>query len=364
MILSRLLPVCISLTALCACGGNKGITPQHRDITEMVFASGVLEAYDQYNLTAQQDGYLVQLKFNEGDLVNKGQPLAVIDNHQNILNARSAEELHGIAARNTQPNAPALLQIQANIQSAEAKLQLDQQQADRYQRLYQHNSVSRLEYENAQLAAVSSKAALDALREQYNNQKINAQQQEVSQRFISGVNQVTQEQNQIKAVTSGRIYQKQKQLGDYVRKGDVIAVIGDPELIYAKLNVDETNMAKLKEGQPVVIRLNTNKSKTYQATIHQILPSFDAASQSFLVKAYFTDSLDFRIAGTQLEANVITGEKKNALVIPRAYLQYGNTVLLKKGRQKTTVQTGIVSSDWVEILGGINENTVLIQDNK
>ncbi len=364
MRLSRLLPAGIGLLGLCACGGNKGITPQRRDITEMVFASGVLEAYDQYNLTAQQDGYLVQLNFNEGDLVHKNQPLAVIDNHQNVLNARSAEELHKIARRNTQPNAPALLQIQANIESAEARLQLDQQQAGRYKRLLEHNSVSRLEYENAQLAAVSSKAALDALREQYNNQKINAQQQEVSQRFLSGVNQVLQEQNLVRAVTAGRIYQKQKQLGDYVRKGDVMAVIGDPGLIYAKLNVDETNMARLKEGQPVVIRLNTNKSKTYNGTVHQILPSFDANTQSFLVKAYFTDSLDFRIAGTQLEANVITGEKKNALVIPRSYLQYGSTVLLKKGKKKVAVQTGIVSSDWVEILGGIDENTVLIQDNK
>ncbi|PUZ25798.1 transporter [Chitinophaga parva] len=364
MRLARLLPACIGLLALSACGGQKGVSPERHDITEMVFASGVLEAYDQYNLTAQQDGYLVQLNFNEGDLVSKTQLLAVIDNHQNVLNSRSAEELHGIAQRNTLPSAPALQQIQANITAAEAKLQQDQQLADRYKRLYQNNSVSRLEYENAQLAAVSSKATLDGLQQEYNNARINATQQEVAQRFASGVNQVLAGQNQVKAVTNGRIYQKLKQLGDYVKKGDVIAVIGDPDLIYAKLNVDETNMAKVKEGQAVVVRLNTNRAKTYNATVHQILPAFDANTQSFLVKAYFTDSLDFRIAGTQLEANIITGEKKNALVIPRSYLQYGSTVLLKKDKKKVPVQTGIISSDWVEILGGIDEHAVLIQDNK
>ena len=36
-------------------------------------------------------------------------------------------------------------------------------------------------------------------------------------------------------------------MGDYVRKGDVIAVVGSPNVIYAKLNVDETNMSKLKK---------------------------------------------------------------------------------------------------------------------
>jgi len=339
------------------------IKPQRKDLTEMVFASGVLEADDENNLTAQTDGYLVKLNFREGDMVNAGQLLAVIDNNQNIINSRNAETLHNIAQDNTLPSAPALLQIKANIEAAKEKLKLDQLQAERYKRLYESNSVSKLEYENAQLTATSSQASLDALQQQYDNQKITAQQQEVSQRSASEVNRVLQDQNQVKTIIAGRIYEKRKQLGDYVRKGDIIAVIGNPHLIYAKLNVDESNMAKLKTGQDVVVQLNTNKSRTYKATIHEILPAFDANTQSFLVKAWFTDSLDFRITGTQLEANILIGEKKNALVIPRNYLGYGNKVILKtKGPQ--IIETGIVSNEWVEVTGGITENDVLILDNK
>ncbi len=355
----------IALFTIVSCSRKSTETkPIRKDLTEMVFASGVLQADDQSNLTAQTDGYLRKLDFKEGDIIQAGKLLAVIDNSQNIINSASANELHSIAQENTLPTAPALQQITANIEAANAKYKLDQLQADRYKRLFENNSVSRVEYENAQLAATNSKASLDALQQQYDNQQIAAKQQEVTQRNISNINKVVSEQNQVRAITYGRIYEKRKQLGDYVRKGDIIAVIGNPNLIYAQLNVDETNMARLKTGQETIVQLNTNREKNYKATIHEILPSFDANSQSFLVKAYFTDSLDFKIIGTQLEANVIVGEKKNALVIPRDYLGYGNKVTLKKDRKIITVKTGIISTDWAEILNGLNENDVIILDNK
>ncbi|RFM27150.1 HlyD family efflux transporter periplasmic adaptor subunit [Deminuibacter soli] len=358
-----LFSITLLLTAASCSHHATDIQPVRKDLTEMVFASGVLEADDQNNLTAQTDGYIIQLSFKEGDQVQAGQLLAVIDNQQNIINAHSAADLHAIASSNTRPSAPALQQIQANINAAQDKLKLDELQAERYKRLYASNSISRLEYENTELAASNSRETLRALQQQYDNQRIAAEQQEVMQRSAKEVNRVIREQNLLKAVITGKIYEKKKQLGDYVRKGDVIAVIANPRLIYAKLNVDESNMAHVKVNQPVVLRLNTNKTKTYAGTVHEILPSFDAASQSFLVKAWFNDSLDFRIIGTQLEGNILVGEKKNALVIPRNYLSYGNKVLLKNKSEKT-IQTGIVSTDWVEVLGGISEGDVLILNQK
>lgn len=359
------LSLLVAFVFLASCGGKvPETTPQRKDLVEMVFASGTLQADDQYNLMAQTDGYITSLNFNEGDIVKAGQLLATIDNNQNIINAQSASQLQAIAEKNARPSAPALQQIEANITAAKEKLKLDQLQADRYKRLYENNSVAKIEYENAQLAATNSQANVTALQQQYNNQKIAAEQQEISQRSISNVNTVIKDQNQVKSIVAGRIYQRKKLLGDYVRKGDIIAVIGNPGLIYAQLNVDETNMAKLQVGQDAVIQLNTNKNKKYKATVHEILPSFDASTQSFIVKAWFTDSLDFRIAGTQLEANIITGEKKNALVIPRNYLGYGNKVILKKDKKMVTVKTGIVSNDWVEILDGITEKDELILSNK
>ena len=159
----------------------------------------------------------------------------------------------------------------------------------------------------------------------------------------------------------GKVYKKRKQLGNYVKKGDVIAVIGNPNKIYANLSIDESNMSKIKLGQSSVIQLNTNNQKTYKAQLAEILPAFDEATQSFYVKAFFSENLDFNIVGTQLQANIILGEKKNVLVIPRSYLGFGNKVMLKD-KKIIAVKTGIISTDWVEITSGLKENESILKE--
>ena len=147
-------------------------------------------------------------------------------------------------------------------------------------------------------------------------------------------------------------------MGDYVRRGDVIAIIGSAENIYCKLSIDETNISKIKVGQKVIIQLNTMKEKNYNAVITEIYPSFDELSQSFYCKAAFIDKLDFKISGTQLQANIIISNKTNVLVIPRNYLGYGNKVTVK-GKGDVLVETGVVSNDLVEITKGLEDNATI-----
>ncbi len=350
---------------LFACGSKvKTIHPERKDITEMVFASGILEAEDQYNLTAQTDGYITKMNFKEGDIVAEGQLMVVIDNSQNIVNATNSEALHQIAADNVSEKSPQLQQIEANLQAAMKKAEEDKTQAQRYGRLYAQRSVSKLELENAQLAANTSQANVDALHHQYEALKVNARQQEITQRNNSRLSAIVKDQNNVRSLSNARVYERRKQLGDYVRKGDVIAVLGNPKLIYAKVNVDETSMNKVKEGQACIIRLNTNKEKIYHASVQQLLPKFDQSSLSYIVKLYFTDSLDFPLVGTQLEANIIAGERKQVLIIPKSYLDYGNKVTLAKDKKQLVIKTGLLSNDYIEVIEGLTESDELIENLK
>ncbi|MFB9076304.1 efflux RND transporter periplasmic adaptor subunit [Flavobacterium procerum] len=335
---------------------------QHQDITEMVFASGALEADDQYNLTAQTDGYLIEMNLEEGTIVRKEQVLAVIDNDQNIINSKSAVELHRFASENAKSSAPALQEVEAAIEAAEVKVKLDQQQLERYKRLYESNSISRIEYDNANLMLTNSESVLNALKQKYRNQQIIAREQEVIRQYTSKTGKVLEKQNRITSIRPGKVYMKKKQLGDYVRKGDVIAVIGNPDSIFARLNVDETGMAKLKIGQTVFIKLNTHVDEVYKAFVKQILPAFDEASRTFIVKAYFEKTPEFNITGTQLEANIVIRTKKNVLVIPRVYMNYDHKVMLKTDRKIVKVVPGIVSGEWVEIKKGLNAGQTIIKE--
>jgi len=350
------------LFLLFSCGRKtEETTPVRKDITETVFASGVLVPEDEYNLTAQSEGYIIELKFDEGDTVKRDQVLAVIDNKTNVISATSAQSILGIVAQNSGPEGPTLKQAEQNVQLLKEKAGQDSIQLIRYKKLIESNSVSKLELENVRLAYESSKINYLNAAQNYRLQKQQVDQQLISQKSLRDVNSVSNENNEVRAVLPGKIYSKKKQVGDYVRRGDVIAVIGSAKKLYTKLSIDETNISKIKVGQKAIIQLNTNKEKNYNGIVTEIYSSFDDQTQSFYCKVYFTDDLDFRISGTQLQANIIIGERKNALVIPRNFLGYGNKVTIK-GKGETEIETGFISNDWVEIKKGLDENTTISTD--
>jgi HlyD family secretion protein len=346
-----------------ACGKKTQHTkPVRRDVTETVFASGVLEPEGKYNLTAQTDGYLVELKFDDGDTVKKDQVLAVIDNKSNDISSGSAGALLGLAARNASPDGPTLSQAQQSIRLLREKYLQDSVQYGRYQKLQQTNSVSKLELENARLAFESSKTGYLNAMQNYKLLKQQTEQQLIAQRSQSEVSSLLTGYNQLKAVFGGRIYKRLRQAGDFVRRGEIIAVIGSTDELFARLSVDESNISKVKVGQAVIVQLNTSKEKNYRGRVAEIYPAFDEQTQSFYCKVRFDEQPDFKVTGTQLQANIILAEKRNALVIPRNYLGFGEKVKVKD-KGEVAVKTGFVSHEWVEISEGLSDDDEIITDN-
>lgn len=360
----RLFIATLLLIFLSSCGKKTEETkPIRKDVTETVFASGILEAKNTYTLKAQTDGYLSSVNFEEGDLVQAGVVLATVDNKENSFNNQSAKDLYNIAQSNTQSNAPALLQAQNTININKQKMQLDLVQYERYKKLWEENSVAKIDFENIELQYKTSKGNYESALENYKLIKQQANQQVISNKAIKNVNNSVLSKNQIKAVFTGKIYKRYKQIGDYVTKGEAIALIGESQNIYAKVNIDETNIGKIKVGQEAFIQLNTNKDKTYSGKVSEIYPSFDEATQSFICKITFNEALDFVIVNTQLQANIVVEITKNALLIPRNYVDFGGFVQVKDKEQKVKITTKFTSNEWVQVLSGIDENTILTTEN-
>ena len=350
----------LTLSTLVSCGTKEEGKPVVQDIKELVFASGELEWDNSYNLTAQTDGILINATFDVGNKVTENQIIASIDNKTNENNTASAKDLVVISKENLTENAPALQQLQQNIKFAESKYQQDKTQAERYKRLYDSQSIAKVEYENMQLAAENSLSQLNALKKQYQQVLQQSKQSYINTENQLKNNQVVLGYNKLVVPQKGTIIKKLKFSGDYVKKGDVIAVIADENKVEGVLNVDENSIGKVKIGQTVFVQLNTNKNEVYNAKISEILAAFDEQTQSFICKVIFDKPLNTSLYGTQLEANILVGEKKNALLIPRNFLGFGNKVMVKGKDEAIIVKTGIVSTDYVEILDGITKEDVLL----
>lgn len=359
----RKILVLLIMLSLASCGKSEEIHPINQDIKELVFASGALEWDDSYNLMAQTDGILQNANFEVGDLVAKGKSLGVLDNEINKINAKVAQEQIVISNENITSTAPALMQLEQNIQFAESKYLQDSKQAERYDRLYQQQIGSKVEFENAQLAAKNSLTNLNSLKKQYQVILQQAKQQQIANRGQLENNLVQQNYNTIIVTESGTIIKKLKNNGDYVKKGEIIATIANQSKVEGVLNIDENSIGKVKIGQIVYVKLNTNKNNLLVGKVSEIFSAFDQQTQSFICKIIFNKPIENSIYGTQLEANILVGEKKDALLIPRSYVGFGNKVNVKGKDQAIIIKPGIISTEYIEVLEGITKDDVLLPLN-
>lgn len=352
------------IVTLASCGKETQETkPIRKEVSESVFASGTLAAEEEYTLIAQSNGYITKLDFEEGDIVKKGTTLVEIKDDDSKINLRGANEQLAIAQQNAASTAPLLLQAKTNIDIAIDKMEQDKIVAERYERLWKKNSIAKIEYENAVLQYETSKKNIETAKDSYQKIQNDAKQVIVSNQTTKRLYSSATIKSKVIALQGGKVYKRHKSLGEYVRQGEVIAEIANPDMIYALVNLDESNIAKISAGQKATIQLNINKEKSYEGVVQEILPSFDDATQSFLCKLYFTDPLDFKILNTQLQANIHIGDPKNVLLIPRNYIDYGGYVQIKGQEEKTKVETKFVSSEWVQVIHGIDENITLVTDN-
>jgi multidrug efflux pump subunit AcrA (membrane-fusion protein) len=356
--------VCMVAGMAASCGPKYDrISPKVAPATEAVFASGSIDPKDAYMVTSLSDGFIVKSFVEENDLVRDKQVLFRLDNRQQHTQVNIANTNLAYAKINAAANSPTLLQIKSQMDAAMAKVVTDSTTLARYEHLYVTHTVSKQDLDNARLSYQTSLANYNADLENYRAtaDKV-AQDLETSREQLQNAQEGDQYYN-LTAIGAAKVYQIFKKQGDLVRRGDQVAQLGNPDSIVINLDVDESMIAKVRLGQRVLVELNTEKNKPYEATVSKIYPHFNETSQSYKVEARFTSSNPGLIAGTQLQANIITNVKENALLVPHTYVSADNKVVLQKGDKMDTVKIkpGIVSDEWVEILDGISANDVLMK---
>jgi multidrug efflux pump subunit AcrA (membrane-fusion protein) len=355
--------ILFAMMCLVSCRDNpKEIKPEISDIEEWVFSPGNIQWDGQHNISAQTDGILMGADFEVGDIIKQGTLVAFIDNQQNRNNTNSAKDQLRITTENITSNSPALKQLSNQIKTAEARYNFDKSQAERYALLFKNESVTKVEYENMQLLADNSLLSLNALKEQYQLVLQQAKQQNFQAQNVYKNSLVSESYNKVIAVQPGQIVKKLKSSGDFIRRGEIIAVAADMEKTEIILNIDESVLGKIKPGQTAIIKLNTITDSTFKGKVVNIEKAFDEQTQSFLCKVILDERLpdEYNIFGTALECNILTGTKNKVLLIPREYLGIGNTVKLKGSKNPVSVKTGIRSTDYVEVISGITEKDILL----
>ena len=352
--------LCLALIGS-GCQQQESTMVERKDIIDAVFANGQLISSEEYLVTARAESYLLESFVDEGDEVKKGMPLFVLSNESQKAQLTNAEANYIDAQRKLRSDSPQIRQLELQIAQAKTQLESDQKNFQRYEKLVKSKAVSQVEYDKAKLQYENDQNNLkiqqESLAELLSNSRLNLQSAE-SQLIMQ---KETHQDFFLSSAIEGQVLNVYKTNGDLIRRGEAVAQIGGGEIIL-KLFIAEEDVNLVQNGQMMLVSLNTEPGVVHKARVSKIYPSFDLQEQSFVIEGVFEELPAQLFPNTQIQANIVVKEKKDALVIPSTYLMDGNFVCREDGG-KLPVRTGLRQAGWVEVVEGLAEGQVICLPN-
>jgi HlyD family secretion protein len=351
--------ILLLLTSLYSCQKKKEtVKAEKASITESVYASGIIKSKNQYQVFATVNGVVQDVFVKEGDTVKTGDLLLTISNETQRLNRENA----ALAAQfsDFEANKGKLEEARLQMELAESKYRNDSLLFSRQQQLFAQNVGSKIELEQRELAFQNSRNSYVASRIRFNDLKrqleFNANQSKKNLMIAS-----KQESDfMLRSEMYGIVYALYKSKGEMVSMQNPLAIIGDAKEFLIEMQIDEYDILKVKEGQKVVVTMDSYKGQVFEAKVSRIVPIMNERSKTFLVEALFTQGPPRLYPNITLEANIVIQQKDKVLLVPRNYLQ-GDTLVFLKSGQAAKVKTGLKDYRFMEIISGINEGDELIK---
>lgn len=156
--------------------------------------------------------------------------------------------------------------------------------------------------------------------------------------------------------------------GVNITPATAVFTVADPNSLVFEVQVDETDIRFIQEGQEVIIFLDSLPDQELQGKVAQISFTSETASGGgtvFPVKVSLpeTEAIAYRI-GMNGDANFLVSTRENVLTIPVEALQPDNHVWLKRAGdyQKVEVEVGVENDTDLEILSGLSEGDEVVSE--
>lgn len=270
----------IALVAIFAIGaaGYKLYGRSEQGIT----ATGTIEV-TKTDITSKVGGYLIELKVREGDAVNKGNIVAVIDRPD--LKAqlwRDEAALSKVKAqlRDLEQGARSqeLQEASANLAAAKSQAIKAQTDFNRYSTLFREGAISSQQLDASRSAHEVAANTLTAAQSRYSlllagnrPEAIAAQRLEVERsEAVLAASRTQVADLEVNSPLAGRVLSKNYERGEYVNAGAAIATIGDMNDCWVKIYVSTEQLGKIRLGQAASVKIDAYPDKTFRGEIKEI----------------------------------------------------------------------------------------------
>ena len=318
----------------------------------MLNASGYVVAQRKSALASKVTGRLIWLGVEEGSPVKKDQVIARLENQDVSASKDQAAANVNVARHN-------LEQGKAELRDATGLLSRNKELLSRGVIARQTYDDVLARYEKAEAGVAAAEASLKA-----------------ATAALEGATALL-EYTLIRAPFDAVVLTKDADIGDIVtplgaaaNAKAAVVTIADMSSLEVEADVSESNLSRVRAGQPCEIQLDALPDQRFRGEIHMIVPTADRSKATVMVKVRFIDK-DKRIL-PEMSAKVAflsrpaTGEEKRSRIAlnQSAVVNRKNhkEVFLVKGNSvvETPVTLGGPIGDMVEVLQGVKVGDVVV----
>ena len=351
---------CLLLFSLLSCSKDKieEIKPTIGEVTESVYASGVIKAQGQYTVYTAVNGTLQKVNVIAGQSITKGQSLFELESDKAELNTENARLTYQLSLESSRYIQDKISEMEMKVQASRDKLTLDESIYNRNKNIRNQGGISEVDFERVELAYKSSKINFESAKKQLSQLKVQLKNDQNKNSVNLRINQKSQSDYSVKSAFSGQLFDVLVKEGTLITPQTPMAIIGQYDSFLLELEVDENDMVRVSIGQKVLVTMDSYKGQVFDAVIDKIYPIMNERSRTFKIEAHFIKPPQKLYPNLTAEANIIIQIKQNTITIPKSYLIEGKYVLVNND-EKREVKTGLSDYQKVEILSGLTaEETI------
>ena len=368
-----------------------------RPIPTYFEATGNLAGDAQTDVAPAVGGKVVEINFDVGSYVNKGDVLLRLDDRdariqveqaeaqvqqqrravdQSIANLRQAQVRLGVRDGETFP-----IEKFSQVKSVTANLTAAEKELTRAERLYSTGDVSRqiLEQRRAQRDAL-----IGQLDEARSNaavaiRAINTAEAAVASARAAVATAGTQVDQARKSVTdtivyapiSGFIAERTADLGEFISPSvpnSKIATIVRTGVLRLRIDVPEASIGKVSVGQSISLQTSAYPDRNFAGTVVRMLPSLNVTARTLTVEAEVANTEGLLKPGQFATVRITQSQPENAVMVPTSAIktegETNKVFVIKDGvAREVIVQIGLLENDLIQVKQGISEGEVVATSN-
>jgi HlyD family secretion protein len=334
--------------------------------------NGKAEPFEWQAVRAETAGVVSEVSVREGERVAKGAALAAIVDPKLAADvaageAKAAEARANLAALEAGGKPSELAGIENNLARARFDLEQHRKEYETLRRLAEKQAAVPVDVEAAQNRVRQSEIEIEGLE---NRRKSLVDRSDVAaararlQDADVVLNLARQRAglNALLAPMAGEIYGLAVRPGAYVNVGDTVANVGRLDRLRVRVYVDEPELGRVAEGQPVTITWDALPGKQWRGTVERKPASIQALGSRQVGEVICSIENPGRelVPGANVNAEIRTAVVEGALVVPKETLRHdaqGDYVFALNGETvaRRPVKKGASSVTAIQVVEGLAE---------